>query len=96
VSVINKKLITKQDVDKWYFEGIKEIYVDDNTMILPGAKDALMAAGITVKTKKDCSELEQIRKVVDEYCKEKNIDGEEKEKIIKSVIAKCSINLGGE
>lgn len=96
MSVINKKLITKQDVYKWYFEGIKEIYIDDNTIILPGAKDALMAAGIAVKTKKDSLELEHIRKVVDEYCKEKNIYGEEEEKIIKSVIAKCNINLGGE
>ena len=40
---MGKKIITKQDVEKWHFEGVKEICVDDNTILLPGAKDALMA-----------------------------------------------------
>ncbi len=91
---MGKKVLTRQDVDKLYFEGTKEIYIDDETIVLPGAKDALMAAGIRVRTK-DC-QVEQIKKIIEECCDEKNIDEAEREKIIKSVIAKCNINFGGE
>lgn len=87
---MGKKLITKQDVQRWYFEGVKEIYVDNDTIILPGAKDDLMNAGIKVKPQK---QEEILREKIKECCDEKDIDESLKEKIISTVIAKYT---GGE
>ncbi|MDD4569095.1 MAG: hypothetical protein PHE70_03075 [Tepidanaerobacteraceae bacterium] len=91
---MGKKIITKQDVEKWYFEGVKEIYQDDNTILLPGAKDALMVAGIKMKVK-DCQE-EQIKKVINECCNDKSIDNSIRDKIVKTVIEKYMAKMGGE
>ena len=91
---MGKKIITKQDIQKWYFEGVKEIYVDDNTLLLPGAKDALMASGMKVKAR-NCQE-EQIKKVIDECCDEQNLDDVIKDKIIKTVVEKYKAKMGGE
>lgn len=91
---MGKKIITKQDIQKWYFEGVKEIYVDDNTVLLPGAKDALMAAGMKVKAE-NCQE-EQINKVIEECCDDKSLDSVLKDKIIKTVIEKYKAKMGGE
>ncbi|NLU09919.1 MAG: hypothetical protein GXW90_03060 [Tepidanaerobacter acetatoxydans] len=88
---MGKKVLTRQDVDKLYFEGTKEIYIDDETIVLPGAKDALMAAGIKVRTK-DC-QVEQIKKIIEECCDEKEIADSMKNEIIKSVIAKCDVKI---
>jgi hypothetical protein len=91
---VGKKIITKQDIQKWYFEGIKEIHVDDNTVLLPGAKDALMAAGIKIKDGK--SQEEQILKTIEECCNEKELDSSLRDKIIKTVIEKYKAKTGGE
>ena len=91
---MGKKIITKQDIQKWYFEGVKEVYVDDNTLLLPGAKDALMAAGMKVKAE-SCQE-ERINKVIEQCCDEKSLDSSLKDKIIKTVIEKYKAKTGGE
>ena len=91
---MGKKIITKQDVEKWYFEGVKEIYLDDNTILLPGAKDALMAAGI--KAKRKVGEEEQIKEVIAECCDQEKLEASIKDKITKAVIAKYMAKMGGE
>jgi ethanolamine utilization cobalamin adenosyltransferase len=41
-----KKIITKQDIEDLYFKGCKELRLEKDTIILPGAKDAIRNAGI--------------------------------------------------
>ena len=90
---MGKKIITKQDVEKWYFEGVAEIYLDQDTILLPGAKDAAMTAGIKVKTRG--AQEEQIKKVIEECCNDSGLDDLIKEKITKTVIAKYMAKMGG-
>lgn len=89
---MGKKVITKQDVEKWYFAGVKEISLDDDTILLPGAKDTLQTAGIRIQPK-DHGE-EQIIKAVAKYCTDNGIEEPIKEKIIKRAIAKYTAMLG--
>lgn len=91
---MGKKIVTRQDIEKWYFEGVKEIYLDHDTILLPGAKDAAMAAGMTVKTRE--TQEEQIKKVIEECCDDTNLDDSIKEKITKTIIAKYMAKMGGE
>jgi len=87
---MGKKVITKQDVQRWYFEGVKEISLDSNTIILPGAKDALMAADIKVKPRED----DLIRQKIRDCCDEKGIDKILREKIVNNVIKSIEQNKG--
>jgi ethanolamine utilization cobalamin adenosyltransferase len=43
---LKKKIITKQDIEDLYFKGCKELRLEKDTIILPGAKDAIRNAGI--------------------------------------------------
>jgi hypothetical protein len=91
---MGKKIITRQDVEKWFFEGIKEISLDSDTVVLPGARDTLKRAGIRIRPKG--SGEEQIKKAVAEYCTDNGIEDPIKEKITKLVIEKYMAKLGGE
>jgi len=93
---MGKKVITKQDVERWYFEGIREIYVDKDTILLSGAKDSIAVAGMTVKQcpKEEHSD-EQIQEVVEECCEGGGLNESVKREIIKAVIAKYMAKIGG-
>lgn len=90
---MGKKIVTRQEVEKWYFQGVKEISLDNDTIILPGAKDALMSAGIKVKPKD--SREEQIKKAIEECCAD-SVDEALRDKIIKLAIAKYMAKTGGD
>ena len=88
---MSKKVITKQDVQRWYFEGVKEISLDNSTIILPGAKDALMTAGIKVKAQ-EAQDL--LRQKIRDCCNEKGIDETLKEKVVDAIIKKYITGKG--
>ncbi|MCX8056536.1 MAG: hypothetical protein N3F03_02865, partial [Ignavibacteria bacterium] len=44
-----KKLITETDVLKLIRQGIKEIYIDENSLITPAAKDVIIREKIELK-----------------------------------------------
>jgi hypothetical protein len=89
---MNKRIVTRQDVEKLYFQGVREIYVDQNTIILPGAKDAMMAAGITAKVFDGLSK--PIEQKVLEYCAKCGIDRELTDKIVEAVMQKVRTREG--
>lgn len=91
---MNKKIVTRQDVEKLYFQGVREIYVDQDTIILPGAKDAMMAAGIMAVVLNGSSK--PIEQKVSEYCAERGIDRNLTDKIVEAVMQKMKAREGGD
>jgi ribose 5-phosphate isomerase B len=47
-----KKLITEADVLKLVRQGLKELYVDENTILTPSAKDVIIREKIEIKSSK--------------------------------------------
>jgi len=90
--MVSRKIITAQDVQELYFQGVKEIYIDPDTMLLPGAKDALKTAGIKVKEKDSRG---YIRETIRQVCDEKQLDPVLCDKIAELVLEKLS-KLGGD
>ena len=95
---MGKKIITKQDVERWYFEGKKEIYLDDDTMLLPGAKDTVRAAGMRVVIGENPELVPEasIKKAIEKCCDDAKLTEADKEKVVKAVIAKFQGKIGGE
>lgn len=85
--------MTQRDVENMYLQGIREVYLEDDTILLPGAKDALKSLGMKVREGRDCQNT--ITTIVDQ-CYGDNLDEGLKEKITKAVIAKYMAKLGGE
>lgn len=52
-----KKLICVKDVEELDKQGQKVLYIDDNTIVTPAAKDAAKNCGIEFSTKKNCCEV---------------------------------------
>ena len=92
---MGKKLITPKNLDEYVLEGQKELIIDRNTIISPGAKDLLDDKNILIIygediPKKDLGNKdlieEGIRKILrDEYKIENN---EDMKKIIKKICEK--------
>lgn len=90
--MVSRIIITAQDIQELYFQGVKEIYIDPDTMLLPGAKDALKVAGIKLKER---DSRESIREMIREICNEKKLDPALCDKIAELVLEKISM-LGGD
>jgi len=45
-----KKLLTEADILKLIRQGIKEIYIDEQTILTPSAKDVIIREKIDVKS----------------------------------------------
>jgi len=90
---MGKKILTAQDVQKLYFQGTKEIYIDSDTILLPGARDALKAADIRVIVKN--SKEECIREIVQEICDQNSLGCALRDKIVERVLERLS-QQGGD
>lgn len=83
---MSRKIITAQDIERLYFQGVKEIYIDCDTLLLPGAKDALKTAGIKIR-QKDGRE-KYIKTIIQGICDEKNLDSTLRDKVTELVMEK--------
>lgn len=50
---MSKKLLTEQDIKEVAAKGQKEVFIDNETLLTPSAKDAVVRFKLTVTTKKD-------------------------------------------